>query len=194
MVFHLSIHCSCIIYALHNDHQNILSVKIPWIDIKEDHAWKKYSFDSNRSILWRMALKTVTSRSTRKHMLWRTFSALQEMLQGEVSSLLLSNTTETIPIVNDVIKVGEMEIYPKIEESSCRKKKLLWHQKNLISCIFLRKIEVKSLRRNKSIVQYGRMTTCWMIVILWLLFESLEKDWTRSRCTTVYFDNLGYWI
>ena len=53
------------------------------------------------------------------------FSALQEMLQGEVSSLLLSNTTETIPIVNDVIKVGEMEIYPKKGESSCRKKKFL---------------------------------------------------------------------
>ena len=34
-------------------------------------------------------------------------------MTGEVSSLLLSNTTETIPVVNDVIKVGEMEIYPK---------------------------------------------------------------------------------
>ena len=65
------------------------------------------------------------------------FSALQEMLQGEVSSLLLSNTTETIPIVNDVIKVGEMEIYPKNRRVIMQKKEVTLTPKEFDILYFL---------------------------------------------------------
>ena len=91
-------------------------------------------------------------------------SGIRDMLNGEVSSLLLSSSNETeapVPVPLDGMRLGELEIYPKGRRA-------------------------RFLLRNRSIGQSGRRITFWMTATSWRLSESYGRklSLTRTRQST----------
>ena len=94
-------------------------------------------------------------------------SGIQEMIRGEVSSLLLGASEESdwrVGTLSDRILAGDLEIYP-------RGRKVLIKG----SEVNLSRTKVKFLQRNRFIVPYGRKIIFWITATLWLLSGSCEK-------------------
>ena len=102
-------------------------------------------------------------------------SGIQEMIRGEVSSLLLGASEESdwpVGTLSDRILAGDLEIYPRGRKVLIKGSEVNLTPKEFDILYFLVQ---KFLQRNRFIAPYGRKIIFWITATLWLLSGSCEK-------------------
>ena len=111
-------------------------------------------------------------------------SGIQDMISGEVSSLLLGALEDTevaIGVHSDELLIGDLEIHPRSRKVLMKGSEISLTPKDSIFCIFWLRIVAKYLQKNRFTVQYGRKIIFWITVTSWLLSGNCEKRLNLPR-------------
>ncbi len=114
-------------------------------------------------------------------------SGIQEMIRGEVSSLLLGASEESdwpVGTLSDRILAGDLEIYPRGRKVLIKGSEVNLTPKEFDILYFLVQNKGEVLQRNRFIVPYGRKIIFWITATLWLYPEVAKKIEPAPDCPT----------
>ena len=109
-------------------------------------------------------------------------AGVQDLLRGEVTSLLLSASGEgETPAPAESLQLGELEIFPKSRRVVLQGRDVSLTPRSSTSYGFWRRTGARCLPKNKFTGRCGRITTCWTTAISWRLSASCAKKSSRTR-------------
>ena len=109
-------------------------------------------------------------------------AGVQDLLRGEVTSLLLSASGEgETPAPAESLQLGELEIFPKSRRVLMQGREISLTPKEFDILYFLAQNRGRYSPRSKFTARYGRRTTCWMTATLWRSSASCAKRSSRIR-------------
>lgn len=111
-------------------------------------------------------------------------SGIQDMLRGEINSLLLSAAGETeLPPQPPPkgMRIGELEINPKSRRVISAGREVSLTPKEFDILYFLAQTVGRYSPRSRSTGRYGRRTICWMTATSWRSSVSCGKRSSLTR-------------
>lgn len=109
-------------------------------------------------------------------------AGVQDLLRGEVTSLLLSASGEgETPAPAESLQLGELEIFPKSRRVMLQGRNVSLTPKEFDILWFLAQNRGEVLPKNKFTGRCGRITTCWTTATSWRLSASCAKKSSRTR-------------
>ena len=109
-------------------------------------------------------------------------AGVQDLLRGEVTSLLLSASGEgEAPAPAESLQLGELEIFPKSRRVLMQGREISLTPKEFDILWFLAQNRGECSPKNRSTGRCGRITTCWMTATSWPLSASCGKRSSRTQ-------------